>query len=348
MRFIDRAKIHVKAGDGGNGCVAFRREKYVRMGGPSGGNGGKGGDVIIMADRSLKTLMDFRYKKHFKAERGQNGSGNNKHGKNGKDLIIKVPVGTVVKDAETGEILADLIKHGQKVVVAKGGRGGRGNAAFKTATNQAPDYAEEGQPGEERWIELELKLIADIGIIGFPNAGKSTLISVLSKAKPKIADYPFTTLTPVLGVLHLDYGKTVVIADIPGLIEGASEGAGLGHEFLRHIERTKALIHMIDISDQRERDPLEAFEIINKELEKYSPKLIKKPQIVVGNKIDMLSDKSLIDKLKKEFSKRGYPFVAVSLITKEGLEQLIKLISEIYEKISEKELNKIKEKGVFN
>ncbi|ACO04185.1 MAG TPA: GTPase ObgE [Persephonella sp.] len=340
MRFIDKAKIHVKAGDGGNGCVAFRREKYVRMGGPSGGNGGKGGDVIIMADKSLKTLMDFRYKKHFKAENGQHGSGNNRHGRNGKDLIIKVPVGTVVKDAETGEILADLIYDGQKVVVAKGGRGGRGNAAFKTSTNQAPDYAEEGQPGEERWIELELKLIADIGIIGFPNAGKSTLISVLSKAKPKIADYPFTTLTPVLGVLQLDYGKSVVIADIPGLIEGASKGAGLGHEFLRHIERTKALIHMIDISDQRERDPIEAFEIINKELEKYSPELVKKPQIVVGNKIDMLSDRSLIEKLKKEFSKRGYPFVAVSLVTKEGLDQLIKLIAEVYEKISEKELIK--------
>ncbi|WP_457621435.1 GTPase ObgE [Persephonella sp.] len=340
MRFVDKAKIHVKAGDGGNGCVAFRREKYVRMGGPSGGNGGKGGDVIIMADKSLKTLMDFRYKKHFKAENGQHGSGSNKHGRNGKDLIIKVPVGTVVKDAETGEIIADLIYDGQKVVVAKGGKGGRGNAAFKTSTNQAPDYAEEGQPGEEKWIELELKLLADIGIIGFPNAGKSTLISVLSKAKPKIADYPFTTLTPVLGVLQLDYGKSVVIADIPGLIEGASKGAGLGHEFLRHIERTKALIHLIDISDQRERDPIEAFEIINKELEKYSPELVKKPQIVVGNKIDMLSDRSLIEKLKKEFSKRGYPFVAVSLVTKEGLDQLIKLIAEVYEKISEKELIK--------
>ncbi|WP_457644502.1 GTPase ObgE [Persephonella sp.] len=340
MRFVDKAKIHVKAGDGGNGCVAFRREKYVRMGGPSGGNGGKGGDVIIMADKSLKTLMDFRYKKHFKAENGQHGSGSNKHGRNGKDLIIKVPVGTVVKDAETGEIIADLVYDGQKVVVAKGGKGGRGNTAFKTSTNQAPDYAEEGQPGEEKWIELELKLLADIGIIGFPNAGKSTLISVLSKAKPKIADYPFTTLTPVLGVLQLDYGKSVVIADIPGLIEGASKGAGLGHEFLRHIERTKALIHLIDISDQKERDPIEAFEIINKELEKYSPELVKKPQIVVGNKIDMLSDRSLIEKLKKEFSKRGYPFVAVSLVTKEGLDQLIKLIAEVYEKISEKELIK--------
>ncbi|WP_457641346.1 GTPase ObgE [Persephonella sp.] len=332
MKFIDKAKIHVKAGDGGNGCVAFRREKFVRMGGPSGGNGGKGGDIIIQADSSLKTLMDFKYKKHFKAERGQHGSGSNKHGRSGRDLILKVPVGTVIKDTETGKIIADLVKDGQSVVVAKGGKGGKGNAAFKTSTNQSPDYAEEGQVGEEKWIELELKLLADIGIIGFPNAGKSTLISILSHAKPKIADYPFTTLTPVLGVLQFDYGKSVVLADIPGLIEGASEGAGLGHEFLRHIERTKALLHLIDISDFREREPIDAFITINNELAKYSPKLLEKPQIVVGNKIDMLSDRSEIDKLKEYFEKEGYSFIPVSLVTKEGIDQLIGKIAELYEK----------------
>ncbi len=333
MKFLDKAKIYVKAGDGGNGCVAFRREKFVRFGGPSGGDGGKGGDVILQADKRLTTLMDFKYKKHFKAERGQHGSGNNKHGRNGKDLIIKVPVGTVVKDSETGEIIADLTEDGQKVIVAKGGRGGRGNSAFKTSTRQAPDFAEEGKKGEERWIELELKLLADIGIIGFPNAGKSTLISTLSSAKPKIADYPFTTLTPVLGVLQLDYGKSVVLADIPGLIEGASKGQGLGHEFLRHIERTKALIHMIDISDFRERDPIEAFNIINNELKEYSPKLLEKPQIVVGNKIDILSDKTLIKELKNYFNKKGYPFVPISLATKEGIDELKNEIKKVYEEI---------------
>ncbi|WP_297890142.1 GTPase ObgE [Sulfurihydrogenibium sp.] len=326
--FIDKAKIYVKAGDGGNGCVAFHREKFVPMGGPSGGDGGKGGDVIIVADSHLQTLMDFKYKRHYKAERGHHGQGGNKKGKDGEDLIIKVPVGTVVKDAQTGEILADLVEEGQSVVVAKGGKGGKGNAAFKSATNQAPMTAEPGEEGEERWIELELKLLADVGIIGFPNAGKSTLISVLSKARPKIADYPFTTLTPVLGVLQLDVNDFLVLADIPGLIEGASQGLGLGHEFLRHIERTKFLIHLIDVSDFRERDPIEAFNIINKELENYSPDLIKKPQIVVVNKIDALSDKSLLERLEKYFTEKGYPFVAVSLITKEGVDKLINLLRE--------------------
>ncbi|GAB6073148.1 GTPase ObgE [Venenivibrio stagnispumantis] len=334
--FIDKAKIYVKAGDGGNGCVAFHREKFVPMGGPSGGNGGKGGDVIIVADSKLQTLMDFKYKRHYKAEKGQNGQGGNKTGKDGKDLYIKVPVGTVVKDAQTGEILADLVEEGQSVIVAKGGKGGKGNAAFKTATNQAPTNAEPGEKGEERWIELELKLIADVGIIGFPNAGKSTLISVLSKARPKIADYPFTTLTPVLGVIEFDIGDYLILADIPGLIEGASKGAGLGHEFLRHIERTKYLIHLIDVSDFRERDPIEAFKIINKELKEYSPKLLKKPQIVVANKIDALSDKSLIDKLKDYFTKEGYKFFAVSLITKEGLDELINELRKIKESMLSK------------
>jgi GTP-binding protein len=331
MKFVDRAKIHVKAGDGGNGCVAWRREKFVPMGGPAGGNGGKGGDVILKADSRLQTLMDFKYTKHFKAKKGQHGSGSNKHGKAGEDLVLKVPVGTVVKDAETGEILADLTQDGQEVVVAKGGKGGKGNAAFKSSTNQSPDYAEEGEKGEERWIELELKLLADVGIIGFPNAGKSTLISVLSNAKPKIADYPFTTLSPVLGVVELDIGKSLILADIPGLIEGASQGAGLGHEFLRHIERTKFLVHVIDISDFRERDPLEAFEIINREMEAYSPMLMEKPQIVVGNKIDILSDKEEIKKLKNSFEEKGYKFIPVSLATKEGIDELKNALKEFYQ-----------------
>ncbi len=338
MKFIDKAKIFVKGGDGGRGCVAFRREKFVPFGGPAGGNGGKGGDVILEADERLQTLMDYKYKKHYKAKSGQPGSGANKHGKSAEDLILKVPVGTVIKDAETGEVIADLTKHGQKVVVAKGGKGGRGNAAFKSPTNQAPDFAEEGEKGEEKWIELELKLLADAGIIGFPNAGKSTLISILSHAKPKIADYPFTTLSPVLGVLNFDIGDSLVLADIPGLIEGASEGVGLGHEFLRHIERTKFLIHLIDVSDFRERDPIEAFEAINKELEKYSPELLKKPQIVVANKIDILSDKSVLENLKSYVEKKGYPFVAVSLATKEGLDHLKNEIKKMKDKVKEETL----------
>ncbi|NPA58760.1 MAG: GTPase ObgE [Aquificae bacterium] len=337
MKFVDKAKIHVKAGDGGNGCVAFRREKFVPLGGPAGGDGGKGGDVIIVADPRMRTLLDFKHKRHYKAEKGQHGSGSNKHGRKGEDLIIKVPVGTVIKDAETGEVIADLVEEGQQVVVAKGGKGGKGNAAFKTSTNQSPDYAEEGKKGEEKWLDLELKLIADLGIVGFPNAGKSTLISVLSNAKPKIADYPFTTLAPVLGVMKTEEGENIVIADIPGLIEGASEGQGLGHDFLRHVERTKGLIHLIDISDFREREPVEAFEMINKELKKYSPQLAEKPQIVVGNKIDILSDRSLIQKLEKYFKEKGYPFVAVSLATKEGIDKLKKEIIKLYHKVKENE-----------
>lgn len=324
--FIDTAKIFVKAGDGGNGCVAFHREKFVPMGGPSGGDGGKGGDVILVADKNLHTLMDFKYKRHYKASRGQNGQGGNKKGKDGEDLILKVPVGTIVKDAQTGELLADLVEDGQKVVVAKGGKGGKGNAAFKTATNQAPTNAEPGEKGEERWIELELKLLADIGIVGFPNAGKSTLISVLSNAKPKIADYPFTTLSPVLGVLQLDVDEFVVLADIPGLIEGASEGAGLGHEFLRHIERTKFLIHLIDVSDFAERDWRQSYEVINRELENYSLELSKKPQIVVANKIDALSDRSKLQEMREFFQRKGIPFVAISLITREGIDELVNSI----------------------
>jgi len=324
-QFIDRAKIFVQGGHGGNGCVAFRREKFVPKGGPAGGSGGKGGDVILEADRNVHTLLDFKYKRHYKAERGRHGEGNKRSGKSGKDLIIKVPVGTVVKDAETGEVLGDLTEHGQRLVVAKGGRGGRGNAEFATPTRQAPDFAEPGEPGEERWIELELKLLADVGLVGFPNAGKSTFLSRISAAKPEIADYPFTTLRPILGVTEVD-GHSFVVADIPGLIEGAHKGKGLGHEFLRHVERTKLLLHLIDLTDQT-RTPEEAFDAINRELSLYSPKLAEKPQIVVGTKIDALTDRSVLERLKRYFEEKGYPFFAVSAVTGEGMEELMRFVS---------------------
>ncbi len=325
-KFIDRAKIFVQGGHGGNGCVAFRREKFVPKGGPSGGSGGKGGDVVLVADRNVHTLLDFKYRRHYRAERGRHGEGNKRSGKSGEDLIIKVPVGTVVRDAETGEVIGDLTEHGQRLIVAKGGRGGRGNAAFATPTRRAPDFAEIGEPGEERWIELELKLLADVGLIGFPNAGKSTFLSKISAAKPEIADYPFTTLRPILGVTRVG-DHSFVVADIPGLIEGAHRGKGLGHEFLKHIERTKLLLHLIDLTDQT-RSPEEAFEAINRELELYSPELSKKPQIIVGTKIDALSDRSILNRLKEFFSKKGYPFFAVSAVTGEGMDRLMTFVSQ--------------------
>ncbi|MDZ7314513.1 MAG: GTPase ObgE [candidate division KSB1 bacterium] len=282
--FIDYAKIYVKAGDGGSGCVAFRREKYVPKGGPSGGDGGKGGDIVFAADRHLHTLMDFRYHRKFRAARGMHGSGDNRTGKSGDDLVIRVPVGTVVKDALTGEVLADLIKDGQRVVIAKGGRGGRGNARFVTPTHQAPREWEPGEKGEEKEIVLELKLLADVGLVGLPNAGKSTLLAKISAARPKIADYPFTTLTPNLGIVYLGEGRSFVVADIPGLIEGAHLGKGLGIQFLRHIERTKVLAILIDgTGDSWEQD----YHILLKELESYSPALLDKPRLVVLTKADL-------------------------------------------------------------
>jgi len=336
--FIDRAKIYVKAGDGGNGVVAFRREKYVPRGGPSGGDGGKGADVVLVVDPTLSTLVDFKYKVHYKGKRGEHGQGANKFGRSAEDLIIRVPPGTVVKDAETGEVLADLVEDGARFVVAKGGRGGRGNARFATSVNRAPDFAEKGEPGEERWIILELKLLADVGLIGFPNAGKSTLLSRMTAARPKIADYPFTTLSPNLGVVEtgLGPGRSFVLADIPGLIEGAHEGQGLGHEFLRHVERTRLLVHVLDLSGI-ERDPLEAFYAINNELEKYSEKLLEKPQIVAANKMDLPEARENLERVKCNLENKGYKVIAVSGATGEGVRQLIMLISEMLSKLPKTE-----------
>ncbi|WP_457679561.1 GTPase ObgE [Thermovibrio sp.] len=342
-QFIDKAKIFVQGGHGGNGCVAFRREKFVPKGGPSGGDGGKGGDVVLVADRNVHTLLDFKYKRHYKAERGRHGEGNKRSGKSGKDLEIKVPVGTVVKDAETGEVLGDLTEHGQKLVVARGGKGGRGNAAFATPTRRAPDFAEPGEPGEERWIELELKLLADVGLVGFPNAGKSTFLSRISAAKPEIADYPFTTLRPILGVAKVgDF--SFVVADIPGLIEGAHKGKGLGHEFLRHIERTKLLLHLIDLTNP-EMEPAKAFEKINRELSLYSKELTKKPQIVVGTKIDALTEeeREKVEKLKEHFESKGYPFFAVSAVSGEGMEELLNFVAKKVKELREKDAEESEE-----
>ncbi|NPB05843.1 MAG: GTPase ObgE [Aquificae bacterium] len=333
MEFVDKVKLFVKAGDGGDGAVAFLREKFRPRGGPAGGDGGKGGDVIFVATKNKHTLYDLKFQKHLKAENGRPGGGKKKHGKKGRDLIVEVPVGTVIKDAQTGEVIADLTEDGQRVVVARGGRGGLGNARFATPTNRAPRYATKGKKGEERWIVLELKSIADVGLVGFPNAGKSTLINRLSNAKAEVAPYPFTTRKPNLGVVGYDDFFSIVIADIPGLIEGAHKGKGLGHEFLRHVERTKALAFILDASDFAERDPVEAFETLRKELKEYSPELLKKPQIVVLNKVDAVSDRSRLDDLEKVFRERyDLPVVKVSGLTGEGLEELKYLLRELVEK----------------
>ncbi|MHB1041384.1 MAG: GTPase ObgE [Eubacteriales bacterium] len=320
--FYDKAKIYVKGGDGGNGCMAMRREKYVPLGGPWGGNGGGGGDVILRAEEGLRTLVDFRYKRHYKAERGRHGEGKNMHGASGEDLVIRVPSGTVVRDDTTGELIADLVEDGQEAVVARGGRGGRGNASFATAFNKAPKFAEKGEPGEECWLSLELKLLADVGLVGFPNAGKSTLISSLSAARPKIADYPFTTLTPVLGVVRVDEGESFVMADIPGLIEGAHDGAGLGHEFLRHVERTRVLVFVLDTAGSEGRDPVEDFRITGRELVLYNPSLGARPKLIAANKMDLPGAAENLERLKAELA-GSYEIFPVSAATGEGLPALV-------------------------
>lgn len=327
--FYDYAKVHVKAGDGGNGIVAWRREKYVPMGGPAGGDGGDGGSIILEADNNLRTLIDFRYNTHYKADRGKHGQGSSMHGSSAEDKILKVPVGTVVRDAETEQILADLTASGQRVVVAKGGRGGRGNTHFVSSTHRAPTLAENGDAGEERWITLELKLLADVGLVGFPNVGKSTIISHVSAAKPKIADYHFTTIVPNLGMVKVDEGRSFVMADIPGLIEGAAEGAGLGHRFLRHTERTKVLVHVLDISGSEGRNPLEDFAIVNQELERYNAKLMKRPMVIAANKTDIMGEDDYLAQLQEALPE--YEVFPISAATGEGLKPLVYRLAELVE-----------------
>ena len=321
--FIDSARIFVKAGDGGNGMSSFRREKYVPNGGPNGGDGGRGADIILKADRNINTLVDFRYKRQFKGPAGEGGQSSNKYGRNAESLIIPVPMGTTVRDEESGLLMADLIEDGQTFVVAKGGRGGRGNAHFHTSSNRAPTFAEKGEPGEERWVRLELKVLADVGLLGYPSVGKSSIIRKVSSAKPEVAAYHFTTLTPVLGVVSVDDGKSFVMADIPGLIEGASEGVGLGHNFIRHVERSNILIHVLDVSGIEGRDPIEDFHKINEELKKDSEKLSKNPQLIALNKIDLVEDVATIDRVRSYFEENGYEVFAVNALTGEGLSDLV-------------------------
>ena len=333
--FFDEAKIYVKGGDGGNGCVSFRREKYVPFGGPNGGDGGKGGDVYLVVNPHLNTLVAFKRQRHFKAQRGEHGRGKNQTGRSGEDLVIEVPPGTVVRDAKTGEFIADLTEPGQKVLVARGGRGGRGNAAFATPTNQAPRIAERGEPGQERWLHLELKLIADVGIVGVPNAGKSTLLAAVSAARPKIADYPFTTLEPNLGVVALDEATSFVMADIPGLIEGASRGAGLGHTFLRHIERTRLIVHLLDGASP---NPLRDYETINEELALFDEKLAAKPQLVVLNKIDLPQAQAIWPAVKEAIEARGKPILSISALTGQGVREMLGRVAEMLKALPRKEV----------
>lgn len=330
--FLDQAKIFVKAGDGGDGAKSFRREKYVPRGGPDGGDGGRGGDVILQVDEGLNTLIDFRYKSRFEAGRGQHGSGSNKTGANGESVVVRVPPGTVVKDAETGEVLADLVHPGQQVVVARGGRGGRGNAHFATPSRQTPRFAERGEPGESRWLLLELKVLADVGLVGYPNAGKSTLISRISAARPKVAPYPFTTLTPNLGVVRLDEGSSFVVADIPGLVEGAHRGVGLGHDFLRHIERTRVLLHVVDLSGLEGRDPRRDLEVIRRELEAYSPVLAQRPQLVAANKMDLQEARENLEAFRRYAAEVGLEVVPISAATGEGIPDLLRALWDLLQK----------------
>lgn len=327
MKFIDEVKIHAKAGNGGRGCLSFLREKFVPLGGPDGGDGGRGGDVLFEVDTALSTLLDLRYKHHLAAGNGLPGLGKNKHGKSGNDLVIKVPPGTLVYDDETGELLADLTKANQELFLLKGGQGGRGNARFLSSTNRAPRHTQPGMPGEERTLRLQLKLLADVGLVGLPNAGKSTLISSISAARPKIADYPFTTLVPNLGVVRHGDFRSFVMADIPGLIEGASDGQGLGSRFLRHIERTDLFLHLVDLSSLQEGDPIENFDKINRELKRYSQELSERPMLVIFTKQDITEVREQTDAIRQIIASRGFRTMAISAVTRSGLAELVTTIT---------------------
>ena len=345
--FTDYTKIIIKSGDGGNGAATFRREKYVAAGGPDGGDGGKGGDIYFTVDKDKNTLIDFRYNKRYKAGNGQNGSGNHCNGRYGEDLYVKVPIGTVVKDAETGKVIADLSKPNQTELILKGGRGGRGNSHFATPTRQAPRFSEDGDKGEEKEVILELKLLADVGLLGYPNVGKSTFLSKVTEARPKIANYHFTTLEPNLGVVKTKSGDGFVIADIPGIIEGASEGVGLGLQFLRHVERTRLLLHFIDVSGEEGRDPVEDYETINKERKKYSEKLSKRKQIIVATKIDVMQDETNLKKLEELAKKEKLEIYKISSVTGEGIEKLIDHVTEVLKTLPKEDLIDIEEKMVY-
>ena len=345
--FVDYTKILVKSGDGGDGAISFWTEKYVANGGPDGGDGGKGGDVYFVVDPDSNTLINFRYNKKYKAQNGENGSGNNCYGKKGEDLYIKVPLGTVIKDSQTGKVIADLSTPGQKELVMPGGRGGKGNSHFATATRQAPHFAQGGEKGIEKELILELKLLADVGLVGFPNVGKSTILSMVTSARPKIADYHFTTLEPNLGVVKTEYGDSFVIADIPGIIEGASSGIGLGLQFLRHIERTRLLLHVIDVSGSEGRNPVEDFKTINNELKKYSEKLASRKQIIVANKVDAMQDETLYNELQKMAQKEDLEIFKVSAATGEGLKDLFKHVAEELKQLPKEDIIEADERVVY-
>ena len=345
--FTDYTKIIIKSGDGGNGAATFRREKYVASGGPDGGDGGNGGNVYFQVDKDKNTLIDFRYNKKFKAKNGENGSGSHCNGKYGEDLYIKVPIGTVIKDAETGKVIADLSEPNQKELILKGGRGGRGNSHFATSTRQAPRFSEDGEKGEEKELILELKLLADVGLLGFPNVGKSTFLSIVTDAKPKIANYHFTTIEPNLGVVKTKDGDGFVIADIPGIIEGASEGVGLGIQFLRHVERTRLLLHFLDVSGQEGRNPVEDFYAINKELKKYSEKLSTRKQIIVANKIDVMQDDTRLKEVEKLAKKEKMEMFKISAVTKDGVEELIDYVAKTLKTLPKEDLIDIEDKIVY-
>ncbi|HDU1089413.1 TPA: GTPase ObgE [Listeria monocytogenes] len=340
--FVDQVKIYVKAGNGGDGMVAFRREKFVPNGGPAGGDGGKGADVVFVVDEGLRTLVDFRFKRIFKAEHGEHGMSKSMHGRGAEDLVVKVPQGTIVKDIDTGEIIADLVAHGQRAVIAKAGRGGRGNKRFATPANPAPELSENGEPGQERNVQLELKVLADVGLVGFPSVGKSTLLSVVSAARPKIAVYHFTTIVPNLGMVDAGDGRSFVMADLPGLIEGASQGVGLGHQFLRHIERTRVIVHVIDMSGSEGRVPYEDYMAINNELEQYNLRLMERPQIIVANKMDMPDAEENLNEFKTKIAE-DIPVFPISAVTKTGLRELLLAIADKLETTPEFPLNEILE-----